>query len=322
MPPIDPTVEVAGRRLTLRNLDKPFWPQDGLTKGDLLAYCARVSPWLLPHLRNRPLVMTRYPDGIEGKSFYQKDVPEHAPAWIRLFPYWSRDSNRLIRFVVCDDTATLLWVVNTGAIELHPLLGQIPDPQVPDFAVIDLDPAEGVGYRETVDVAGMLHDLLDYLGLRGYPKTTGATGIHVFVPIEPRYDFRYTADFVRRLGVVLRGQAPERVTLERSVRRRRGRVYVDYLQNALGKTLVSVFCPRPRPGAPVSFPVAWEDLRYVAPGDFTLRNAVDLLQRRGDAFLPVLRDRQRLEVPSQRLDRLLAAAGAQVPAAPSTSEGS
>lgn len=308
------TVEVDGRRLVLTNLDKPFWPDDGLTKGDLLMYGARIAPWILPYLRNRPLVLTRYPDGIHGKSFYQKDSPGHAPAWIRLFPYWSRETERLIRFIVCDDAATLLWVLNAGTIELHPLLGQIPDPQTPDFAVIDLDPAEGVSYRETVDVATLLRSLLDFLGLRGYPKTTGATGIHVFVPIERRYDFRFTADFVRRIGVVLLGQAPERVTLERRVSRRQGRVYVDYLQNAQGKTLVSVFCPRPLPGAPVSFPVGWDDLARVTPADFTIRNAVEALERMGDAFKPVLHDRQRLDDASRRLDRLLAGAGTRAPA--------
>ncbi|MFO7245819.1 MAG: non-homologous end-joining DNA ligase [Thermaerobacter sp.] len=314
------TVEVEGRILALTNLDKPFWPGDGLTKGDLLAYGARIAPWILPYLRNRPLVLTRYPDGIDGKSFYQKDAPDHAPAWIRRFPWWSRDTGRWIRFIVCDDAATLLWALNAGAIELHPLLGQIPEPETPDFAVIDLDPAEGVGYRETVDVAALLRSLLEFLGLRGYPKTTGATGIHVFVPIERRYDFRFTADFVRRLGVVLRAQAPGQVTLERVVRRRRGRVYVDYLQNAPGKTLVSVFCPRPLPGAPVSFPVTWDDLAHVTPGDFTIRTAVPLLERLGDRFRPVLHDRQRLEEASRRLDRLLGAAG--VPAATPMGEGS
>src|SRR5690606_19184423 len=206
------TVEVDGRRLALTNLDKPYWPADGLTKGDLLAYAARIAPWVLPYLRDRPLVLTRYPDGVHGKSFYQKDAPPHTPAWIRLFPHRSRDRDRPIRFIVCDDRATLLWLINAGAIEWHPWLGRIPAPHTPDYAVIDLDPAVGVGYRETVDVAGMLRRLLDFLGLRGYPKTTGATGIHVFVPIERRYDFSYTAGFVRRLGVVLRSQAPELVT--------------------------------------------------------------------------------------------------------------
>ncbi|HEY8448976.1 MAG TPA: non-homologous end-joining DNA ligase [Bacillota bacterium] len=299
-------VRYGERTLTLTNLDKLLWPADGLTKADYLRYCARVAPWLLAHLRDRPLVLTRYPDGIDGKSFYQKDAPDYAPPWVRLYPHYSADSGRWLRFIVCDDAATLLWVANQAALELHPWLSRADAPERPDFAVIDLDPAEGATYRDACEVARLIRDVLTYLGLRGYVKTTGATGLHIYIPLLPRYDYGQTADFVRRLGVWLRAAAPERITLERRVAKRTGRVYVDYLQNAPGKTLVAVYSARPRPGAPVSFPLDWDELDQVDPASLNLRSVPDLLERRRDRFAAVLTDRQALEEASVRLDRLLA----------------
>lgn len=297
----DLRVQVEERSVVLRHPEKVLWPEDGLTKADLVAYLVRVAPALLPHLRGRFLVVTQYPDGIHGKHFYRKDAPDHTPGWVRTLPYWAPDARRWIRFVVCEDEATLAWLGSQAVIELHPWLSPCGAPAVPDFAVVDLDPAEGAGFADAVEVAGVLRDLLAALGLRGYPKLSGATGLHVYIPLVPRYSYRQTADFVRRLGRVLQRLLPGRVTLERTVARRRG-VYVDYLQNARGKTLVAPYSPRPLPGAPVSFPVAWDDLARVHPLDFTLRTVPALLERRGDPFAPVLADRQELEPALARLE--------------------
>lgn len=298
-------VRVGQHELSITNVDKLYWPDDGITKGDYLAYCQRIAPWLLPHLAQRPLVLTRYPDGAYGQWFYQKNAPPYTPDWVDLYPYWSQDAQRWVHFVVCRDVETLIWIANQGAIELHPWLSRTGDPEHPDFAVVDLDPAEGTGFREAVQVALLLREILQHLGLRGYAKTSGATGIHVYIPLERRYDYALCAEFVRRLGLVLRTQAPELVTLERMVRKRTGRVYVDYLQNALGKTLVSVYSTRPKPGAPVSFPISWDDLPYVHPGDFNLRSVPDLLAQDGDSFSAVLTDQQKLDEPWRRLALLL-----------------
>ncbi len=288
-------VAIEGRILELTNLDKPFWPEDGYTKAHFIAYMRAVAPWLLPHLRGRPLVVTRYPDGIHGESFYQKDTPDHAPDWIRTWPYWSRDKGRWIRFTLCEDLPTLVWLANQACLELHPWLSPAAHPDRPDMAVVDLDPAEPAGFEEARRAAFMLKSLLDNLGLRGYPKLSGATGIHVYIPIAPRYAYRQVAGFVQACGRVLLRLAPGLITLERAVRRRAGKVYVDYLQNVKGKTLVGVYCPRPRPGAPVSCPVTWEELERVTPDAFTMATVPERLARLGDLFAPVLTARQDLE---------------------------
>lgn len=297
-------VKVGARELTVTNLSKLYWPDDGYTKGDYLSYCHSIAPWLLPHLADRPLVVTRYPDGIHGQWFYQKNLPDYAPDWINSFPYWSKESQRWLRFIVCSDLETLIWVANQGALELHPWLSQVDSFHIPDFAVIDLDPAEGVGFREACQVALLLRELLTFLGLDGYPKTTGATGLHIYIPVAKRYDYHFTANFVRHLGIVLQTIAPELITLERLVPNRVGKVYVDYLQNALGKTLVSVYSTRPLPGGTVSFPIKWDEVGKVDPGEFTLRTVPALLKRRGDLFAPALTHRQHLDAAWKKLQGL------------------
>lgn len=296
------SVVVEGRTLDLTNLEKPFWPEDGFSKAHFIAYLRAVAPWLLPHLRGRPLVVTRYPNGIHGESFYQKDTPDHAPDWIPTWRYWAEDSGRWIRFTLCEDLPTLIWLANQACLEIHPWLSTVAQPDRPDLAVIDLDPAEPAGFAEARQVSFLVRDLLDTLGLRGYPKLSGATGIHVYVPISPRYGYRQVAAFVRECGRLLLRLAPDRITLERAVHRRTGKVYVDYLQNVRGKTLVSVYCPRPLPGAPVSCPVTWEELERVTPDAFTLASVPPRLARLGDLFAPVLTDRQGLEDAFRRLN--------------------
>lgn len=275
---------IEGRELELSNLGKVLWPEDGLTKAHFLAYLTAVGPYLLPHLRGRPLVVTRHPDGIHGEWFYQKDCPDHAPDWVRTFPYWSKDSRRWIRFVLCEDLATLIWLGNLACLELHPWLSRAASPLHPDHAVIDLDPAAPAGFEEAREVAFRMKPLLDALGLSAFPKLSGATGIHLYIPLEPRYTYPQVAAFVRALGDTLLRRHPERITLERTVARRAGRVYVDYLQNAPGKTLVGAYSPRSLPGAPVSCPVTWTELETAVPSDFTLTTVPARLGRLGDPF--------------------------------------
>lgn len=292
------TVAVDGRPVAFSNPNKVLWPEDGITKTDLAAYWLATAPWALPHLRGRYLVLTRYPDGIHGKSFYQKNLPDHAPPWIRHRPVPSRRSGRTIRYLLGADAATLVWLAGQAAIEIHPWTSPDTHPDRPDFALVDLDPGEGCGFAEAVAVAQGLHRLLQELGLRGWVKTSGATGLHVYIPVAPRYTYDQTADFVRRLGVVLHHLMPGLVTLARPVAERRGRVYVDYLQNARGKTLVAPYCPRPLPGAPVSFPVAWRDLPQIHPRQFTIKTVPGLLHKippGADPFHSLLTVRQSLD---------------------------
>lgn len=288
-------VRVAGRELQVSHLDKVLWPGDGLTKGDLIQYLLDVAPYMLPHLRGRPLVCTRYPDGAAGPGFYQKDAPAGTPPWVPTWPYRSREG-RVVRFILVEEPATLAWLGQLAAIELHPWLSRVDRPDYPDLLVFDLDPGPAAGFQEAVKVALVLRRVLAALGLEGYPKTSGATGLHVMVPIAPEHPYAVVTGFARRVAGIVRAELPHLVTTERTLARRPpGAVYLDFLQNGPGKTVVSVYGPRPRPGAPVSMPVGWEELeRGVDPGRWTIRTAPARLRAAGDLYAPVARRRQPL----------------------------
>ncbi|MDQ7792910.1 MAG: non-homologous end-joining DNA ligase [bacterium] len=275
--------------LKLTNLAKPFWPQDGYTKGRLVAYYQEVAPHLLPHLRDRYLSLTRYPDGIHGKRFYQKNIPPSAPAWIRRGPF--RHGERTINYCLADSPATLVWLAQWGVIEIHPWLSRSDAPAFPDFAVFDLDPSPPAGFTESVEVAFMVRTILGQLGLRAYPKTSGATGIHIYLPLCRGPSYSTIARLVAGVADIIHEACPGRTTRERVVARRRG-VYIDHLQNAMGKTLAAPYCLRPLPGAPVSAPVAWDELPRLKPGDLNLESLGERLSRVGDLFRPVLEDPQ------------------------------
>ncbi len=275
-------------RLRLTNLEKPLWPPavpsgTPVTKGDYLAYLRAVAPHALPHLRDRPLVLTRYPHGADGKSFYQKNLPETAPAWLPRFHHRGAEG-RDIAYLVPDGEADLLWVGQQAALEFHPWQSTTRDPDRPDRAVIDLDPMEPATFEDARRVARVVAQILRAAGVRAWLKTSGATGLHAFIPIRPERTHREVADAIRTLGELLLGIWPERITLERPVAKRAGRVYVDFLQNAAGKTLCAAYSPRPLPGAPVSMPIEWSELDSVRPEDWTIRTAPTRLARRGDAW--------------------------------------
>ncbi len=282
------------RRLRLSNLDKRFFP-DGYTKGDLISYYASVAPVLLPHLDDRAIVMSRYPDGAEGDSFYEKQAPGHQPDWMPLAPLGSSTKGGAIDYVTALDAESLMWLANMGCIEIHPWLSRLRDIESEDFAVFDLDPAEGAGWEQVVSVAKLLGVALDRLGLRGYPKTSGSRGIHVYVPLEPGHTYRRVRRFVERVGQLLAAADPEGVTMDRHIPNRKGKVFVDAGQNRAGATIASVYSVRPRPGAPVSTPVRWEELDHVTPGDFTVATVWDRISRHGDLFSLVLEGGQVLD---------------------------
>lgn len=282
-----------GRRLGLTNLTKVLWPGEGITKGDLVAYYAAVAPFVLTHLRGRPLVVTRYPEGIAAPGFYQKRPPRGTPDWVRTF-LSEREGRPPIRYVVCDDEATLVWLANLAAVELHPFAAPCAHPAAPDFALVDLDPMEPATFDDARQVALVLQDHFRRRGLPAFLKTSGATGLHVFVPIEPGPDHEEVVEAVRRLGLLLLRAWPEKVTLERARKRRTGRVYVDYLQNLGGHTLCAPYSLRARPGAPASCPVEWGELPTVRPGDFTIRTVPARVAARGDPWAGILSHREPL----------------------------
>ena len=282
------------RHVRLSNLDKPFFP-GGYTKGDLISYYAAIAPTLLPHLANRPIVMARFPDGAEGGFFYEKQAPAHTPEWLPRAPLPSEHRGAPIEYVTAPFPEALLWLATMACIEIHPWLSRVDAPDRPDFAIFDLDPAEGASWQQVVDTARHVNVVLERLGLAAYPKTSGATGLHVYVPIERAYPYSRVRRFVETVGRLLVAADPEGVTMEWDIPRRRGKVFVDHNQNVGGKTIASVYSVRPRPGAPVSTPVLWEELDDLDPAAFTIATIWERLRRYGDLFAPVLRGGQRLE---------------------------
>jgi len=285
-------VAVAGRTLALSNLDKLLWPEDGITKAELIEYYTRMAPYLLPYLRGRPLVLTRYPDGIDGKSFYHKDAPAGTPAWVPTWPFVAED-DRVLQFLVAEEPATLALVANLGAIELHPWLSRCATPDRPDWAVIDLDPSDGCTFAEVVVLARLVRQILAAVQIQGFPKLSGATGIHIYCPCGPGYTYAETAAFCEAIGRVLLKVYPQKVTLERMVARRTGKIYVDYLQNRRGQTITSVYGVRPLAGAPVSAPVTWAELEG-SPPRYSIRTIWQRLSEVGDMFAPILTTAQDL----------------------------
>jgi bifunctional non-homologous end joining protein LigD len=282
------------RAVRLGNLDKPFFP-GGETKGDLLQYYAAVAPLLLPHLRDRAVVMARFPEGAGGPFFYEKRAPSHVPDWLPTAPLWSQHVGETISFVTAPDVESLLWIVNGGAIEIHPWLSRIGSPDRPDAAVFDLDPAEGATWDQVATVAGLLKVVLDRIGLAGYPKTSGATGLHVYVPLEPVYPYERVRRFVEAIGRLIAAADPSLATMEWEIPKRAGRVFIDHNQNVAGKTMASVYSARPRTDAPVSTPLLWDEVEGFDPAGSTIATIWDRLRRYGDLFAPAVRGGQSLE---------------------------
>ena len=277
------------------NLDKPFWPDDGLTKGDLLAYVDAVAPALLPGLRDRPLTVIRYPNGVDAASFYQKDTPRYAPPWVRTITLPAYGAKKEVRYTVCNDGRTLGWLANQAAIEFHPWLARSDRLDRPTHLVLDIDPpAVPDGYARAVEVALLAREALHGGGLDGLPKTSGSKGVHVYVPLRRRHGFEQVRTAALRLAEQVALAAPDLVTVAFKKAERGGRVFLDTTRNAPGAHIVAAYSPRARPGAPVSFPVAWSDLERATPKDFTIRTAPGLLLAHGDLWTTAMPDPQSL----------------------------
>jgi len=290
----NPKSEIPQTRVELTNLDKVFWPEDGYTKGDLIRYYDRIAPYLTPHLLDRPLVFKRYPNGIHGEYFYQKDAHDYTPSWIRTENIWSPDVERYIRYFIGADREQLIYIANMGAITQNPWSSRLQFIDRPDFVIFDLDPVEA-SYDIVQKVAIELKAVLDELHLRAYPKTSGASGMHVYLPVlENTFTYEDVRVFAEAVASIVTSRIPEVATIERVVRRRKsGTVYIDFLQNVKGKTVASVYSPRAEIAAPVSTPLLWEELQKpIDPTRYTIRTIFDRLDQHGDLFAPVLTDRQ------------------------------
>jgi len=289
--------------VTITNPRKVFWPDEGYTKSDLIDYYDSVAPWLLPYLKDRPLVLTRYPDGIKGKSFFQKDAPEWTPSWIRTARIHSHDVGRDIAYFVVDDRESLRYVVNLGTIPLHLWSSRLPSLDHPDWLVLDLDP-KGAPFTDVVKVARALGRILEELALPSYVKTSGATGLHILLPLGARYDYDVTRTFARLLAVMGVEAEPAISTIARPLRSRGGKVYIDFGQNGRGQTIVAPFSVRPLPGAPVSCPLRWDEVTAkLDPARFTIKTAPARFQKLGDPLAPVLTGRIDVAAALRKLER-------------------
>lgn len=295
------TIKVGKDAVALTNLDKVYWPDDGYTKGDLIKYYYEVSKYILPYLKDRPLIMKRYPNGIAGSFFHQHDV-NAAPAYVRTETI-EVEEGHAVDYLIGDHLQTLLYMANLGAIERHPWHSRIRNLERPDWFVFDLDP-QGVEWAEICDVAVSCKEILDELGLDSYAKTSGSRGIHVYVPIKPKYSYAEVAEFAERVAELIEQENPNVATLERSLKKRKkARIYVDYMQNARGKSVVAPYSVRPKPGATVSAPLEWSEVKRgkVTIQDFTIRTMLARLIKKGDLFKPVLSNRQSLERAFEKL---------------------
>ena len=304
--PLAEEIRRGKRVLKLSNLDKPFWPEEGITKGDLIAYYRDVAQVLVPHLKDRPFTMKRYPDGWNGKFFFQKDAPKHMPAWIptRPFEASTRDrppQRRVIDFPLVNDDLALLWMVNMGCIDMNTWYSRIDKPSRPDWVLFDLDPSPDVGFPETIEVALLIKQTLELLELESFPKTSGSEGIHILVPVARRHTYGQTREFSEIIAGAIARAHPGLATTEWTKAKRRG-VLIDSNQNGEGKTIASAYSVRPKPGAPVSTPLRWDEVNEsLDPAAFTMAAVLDRVAREGDLFEGVLTTKQSLTAALKRL---------------------
>ncbi len=288
-------------RVEITNPDKVFYPKSGITKGEVADYYAKVSDVILRYLVDRPLTLVRFPNGITGPSFFQKDQPDWLPAWIPRVRIRSQEAKRDVNYLLCNDAATLAYVANLGAIDLHPWASRVGALEQPDYVVWDLDPPEA-GFRKAADVAPRVREVLERAGLSPFLKTSGGKGLHLYVPLVPKNDHDQVRDFAEAVARMVVEANPRTTTLERSKKDRAGKVYVDYLQNGRGKTVVAPYSLRAKEPATVSMPITWREFeKGVEPRDFTLRTVPGLVSRRDDAWRGFWDDPARLADAAERL---------------------
>lgn len=288
--------EIGGRSLRLTNLDKVLFPEPGFTKRDLIRYYVTIAPTMLPYLRGRALNLWRWPDGVEGKHFWQKEIPSHAPEWISRWTYPEAGSSEAHTYIVADSVATMAWLANHATIDMHPWTSRTEAYKRPTYALVDIDPGDRTGWEEVLALARLYRTAMEHLGVRGWPKVTGKRGIQVWVPVRPIYTFEQTRDWVETVSRAVGSTLPELVSWEWEKSARRGRARLDFTQNAVNKTLVAPYAVRPVAGAAVSAPVEWEELDDpdLRPDRWNIASIELRLAERGDLFRPVLETEQEL----------------------------
>ncbi|HET8964013.1 MAG TPA: non-homologous end-joining DNA ligase, partial [Chitinophagales bacterium] len=295
-------MRVGEYKVSVTNRQKIFWPDEGFIKGDVIDYYDKNYRTILPYLKDRPLSLKRNPNGIRDEGFYHKDAGEKVPKFVKVFKVKSESNNKIIDYIVCNNKATLIYLANLGCIEMNPWNSTIKHIDKPTWMVIDIDPSPKNTFIQVVDAALATKQILDKAGVKSYCKTSGATGLHIYVPLKNKYDYNTVKEFAHIVVQLVTEELPDFTTLERSLSKRGDNIYMDYLQNRTGQTLASAYSLRPVPGASVSMPLEWKEVNHkLNPLDFTLQNAAKRIAKKGDIFKPVLTQSNNLEKALQKL---------------------
>jgi bifunctional non-homologous end joining protein LigD len=299
-------ITINNRNLKLTNLDKPYFPDDGYTKSDVIEYYRKVSEYILPYLKGRPESLNRHPNGIKEEGFYQKDVADLPPDWVATERIYSEHNDKKIKYLVCNDEATLVYMANLGCIELNPWFSRVENLDNPDYLVLDLDP-EDISFNKVVETALAVKEVLDIAGTDCYCKTSGATGLHVYVPLNAKYNYDLAREFAQLIANIVHERTKDFTSIVRNPSKRQKKVYLDYLQNRTGQTLAAPYSIRPRPGAPVSTPLKWEEVKIgLEPEDHNISNTMRRLGQMGDIFKGVLGKGIDIEKCIKNLEKKLA----------------
>jgi bifunctional non-homologous end joining protein LigD len=287
---MDKAKTIGGNKVELSNLDKVYWPDEGYTKGDMLEYYDKIYKYIGKYLKNRPESLRRNPNGIKDEGFFHKDAGDKAPDFVETYEMYSESADKNINYIVCNNKPTLLYMANLGCIEINPWNSKVDKPDNPDYIVMDIDPSEKNTFDQVVETAHVIRDILEQAGCKGYCKTSGATGLHVYVPLAAKYDYEHAREFAHMIAILTQEQLPDFTSLERSLKKRgKDNIYIDYLQNRPGQTLSSVYSLRPKTGAPVSTPLDWKEVKPgIDPKSYNIKTIFKRLEKKGDLFSPVL----------------------------------
>jgi len=305
--PVDETQvrNIGGFDIKFTNLSKIYWPKEKVSKRDMLNYYYQVAPFMLPYMKDRPQTLNRYPHGINGESFYQKDITGKVPEWIKGFPYYSETDGRQKNFLVCTNEASLMYIASLGCIEMNPWSSKAQSPDNPDWCIIDLDPDTN-SFKQVIKAAQVTHQLLEQLKIPSVCKTSGSTGLHIYIPFSGNYTYEDSKEFARKIVKLVHREIPSFTSIERLTEKRKGKLYLDFLQNRPQATVASAYSLRPKPGAPVSAPLHWDEVKDgLHIRDFNIFNMMDRLKEVGDLFKPVLGKSIALEKISKVLENML-----------------
>ena len=302
----DQLVTMSGHELKLTNLNKLYWKKEGFTKGDMIRYYQQIAPFMLPYLMDRPQSLNRHPNGVDSPNFFQKDMEGKLPEWMPTHTDFSESTGKNVQYLVCRDAATLLYMANLGCIEINPWHARTVSPLQPDWCLIDLDPDKGNTYEEVVETAQVIRKILGEIGADSYPKTSGSTGLHIYIPLGARYSYEQSKQLAELVVTLAKQELPDLTSVERNPQKRKGKIYLDFLQNRETQTAAAPYSLRPKPGVPVSAPLHWDEVKKgLSARTYTAFNIFDRLKAEGDLFQPVLQKGIALENVLKKMQALL-----------------